>query len=74
MVPVRSCNILITLYPTNTRPMTVKHGKVVTHHDRIPPINSHNPLKMCSEEVTRKIKNIISPLSQCLWSQDFLCW
>ena len=25
--------------------MATKHGKMVTHHDGLPPINSHNSLK-----------------------------
>ena len=37
------------------------------------PINSHNPLNMSSREITEQIKNL-SPLSQCLWSQDLPVW
>ena len=48
---------------TLTRPMATKHGKVATFHKGIPPINSHNYLNTCSHEVTRQIKNTISPLS-----------
>ena len=29
-----------------TRTMAIKHWKVVTHHDELPPINSHNNLKI----------------------------
>ena len=53
---------------TTTKPMSTKLGKVVGYG--LPPINSHNPLNMCSKEVTRQSKTIISPPSQCLWSQD----
>ena len=50
--------------------MTTKHSKIVTQRDDLPPINSHNPLNMCSRETTPHIKNIIFPPSKCLWSQD----
>ena len=38
--------------------MTSKHGKIVAHHEGIPPISSHNLLNMCSREVTQQIRNI----------------
>ena len=41
--------------------MAIKHGKMVTHCDVLPTINSHNPLNMCSREVTSQIKNISPP-------------
>ena len=54
--------------------MAAKHRKMVTHRDRFPPINSQNPLNMSSHEVKWQIKNIVSPTSQCLWSQDLSEW
>ena len=30
-----------------TRPITNKHGKVVTDHEKLPPINSRKPLNIC---------------------------
>ena len=53
---------------TCIRPMATKHGKVGTLRKKFPPITSHNPLKRW------QIKNIISWLSQCLWSQDLPGW
>ena len=52
--------------------MPTKHDKV-THWQGLSPINSHNPLNMHSGEATLQIKNI-SPLPQCLWSQDLSEW
>ena len=57
-----------------TRPMATKNGKVVTHSERLLPINSYNHLNMFLQEVTWQIKNIISPLSQWLWLQDLWGW
>ena len=39
-------NIYILHISTCTRPMTAKHGKMVTHHEGLSPINLHNLLKM----------------------------
>ena len=41
--------------------MATKHGKVVNLHENHQTINPHNPLNMCSQEVTWQTKNIISP-------------
>ena len=38
--------------------MTIKHDKMETHCDWLPPRNSHKPLNMCSQEVTWQTKNI----------------
>ena len=54
--------------------MTTKHKKVVTHRKGLPPINSYNPSLMCLPEANCQIKNIMSPLSQCLWSQELSGW
>ena len=54
----------------STCTMATKHGKMVTYRYGLSPINSHNPLNMFSREVAWQIGNIISPLSQFLWSQD----
>ena len=43
---------------TSVRQMTIKHGKVVTFHEVLPPINSHKSLNISSQEVTRKTENI----------------
>ena len=59
---------------TCTGPVTAKHGKLETFREGLPPINSHNPLNLWSGEVTLKIKTIISPLPQRLWSQDLAGW
>ena len=48
--------------------------KMVTLCEGHQPINSHNPLSMCSRAVTRQFKNTMSPLSQCLCSQDLPGW
>ena len=53
---------------TFTRPMVTKHGEV------IPLKTEYNPLSMCLGEVTWQVQNIISPISQCLWSQDLSLW
>ena len=57
-----------------TGPMATKNGKVVTHSERLLPINSYNHLNMFLQEVTWQIKNIKSPLSQWLWLQDLWGW
>ena len=41
----------------------------VTYREGLPSLNLHNPLKM-SCDVTWQIKNIISPLSQALYSSN----
>ena len=56
---------------TSTRSMATKRGEVVAHGKGLLPISSHNSLNMCSCEVTRQIRNTISPLSQYLWSKDW---
>ena len=33
-------------------PLATKHGKVVAHFMVLPPEKSHNPLNLCSREVT----------------------
>ena len=69
------CHMTYVLYMfTYTKPMSTKYGKMVALHEGHPHINSHNPLNMCLLEVTWQIKNIISPLSQCLCSQDLPRW
>ena len=42
--------------PTCTRPMAIKHGKMETHLDGLPPIN---PLNMCSRESCNKLKTYL---------------
>ena len=51
--------MLNILYSTCTRPMAIKHGKMMTHLDGLPPINSHNPLDMCSRESRDKLKTYL---------------
>ena len=36
--------------------MTTKHDQVVTHREGLPPINSYNPLKIFSREVSDGLK------------------
>ena len=48
---------------TCNRSLATKHGNLVALCEGISPINSHNPLNMCSQEITYLIKNIKSPLS-----------
>ena len=57
-----------------TKPMAPKHGKVVTFHEGLWSINSHNLLIECSREFTWQIKITVFPLSQCLFSQDLPGW
>ena len=56
---------------TCTRPMAVKHDKVVIHYEGCPTITSHNPLYICLQEVTWQIKNIISPLSHVYGQETY---
>ena len=49
-----TCNI-----STCTRPMAIKHGKMMTHTDELPPIHSHNPLNMCSRGPRVKLKTYL---------------
>ena len=51
---------------TTTRSILTELGKVVTNYKKLQPLKSHNSLNMWSREVTWWIKNILSPLSQCL--------
>ena len=39
--------------------MAIKHGKMVTRLDELLPINSHNPLNMCSQESRGKLKTYL---------------
>ena len=59
---------------TCTRPIATKHGKVVIYQEGHPPINLHNTLNMRSRDVKWQIKNIVSPLSQYLWSPHLPLW
>ena len=54
--------------------MVSKHGKVVIYHAGYPLINLHNTLNMWSHENTWDIKNVVSPLSQCLLSPNLSEW
>ena len=71
---VRSCDIKILYISIYTRPMGTNYGKVVTSRKGIQPVNWHNPLNICSYDITWLIKNVMSPLSQSLWSQLLSGW
>ena len=43
--------------------MAIKHGRIVTHFDELPFINSYNPLNVFSWEAMGEVKDIISPPS-----------
>ena len=48
--------------------------QMITYHDGLLPIKSHDPLIMWSCEITRQIKIIVSPLSECLWLSKLAGW
>ena len=57
-------NKLNFIISTCTTPMDIKHCKVVTCHEGLPPINPNSPFNTLSRDVMRQIKNI-SPLQKC---------
>ena len=71
---LRPRDILNTLYLNLHQTNGHQTWKVVTLHEGLSLINSHNLLDMCSREITWQIKNTISPLSQCLCSHDLPVW
>ena len=50
--------------------MATKLGRLVTCHEGLPPIKSHEPLITGSREITSQTKKIISPLLERLWSPN----
>ena len=55
--------------------MTTKLGRLVTYHDGVSPLKSHDPLITLFCEITWQIKLIISPLTQCLSTPNLVrCW
>ena len=69
--PLATCIYGHQTWPPN---MATIHGKEVTLLEGLPPINLYNLSSMCSFEVTWQVKNTISPLSQCIGSQDLPGW
>ena len=51
--------------------MATKLGRLVTCHEGLPPIKSHEPLITGSREITSQTKKIISPLLERLWSPNW---
>ena len=54
------------LSPSIIMSVDAKLGRLVTYHEGVPAIKSHDFLIMYSPEITRQIKNVISLLSPCL--------
>ena len=54
--------------------MATKLGRKVIHHDRLLPINFHDPPITWSCEITWNTKTIISPLSQWLRPRNLVGW
>ena len=50
-----------------TVPMVIKLGRLVTYAKRPLSIKSHGSWNTWTREIMRQIKNILSPLPQCLW-------
>ena len=48
--------------------------KVVSYYNELPPIKSDNPLNTWSFEITWHIKNVLSPLPQCLKPPKLAAW
>ena len=66
---VRSCDKSKALYlhnSTTTLSMVTKLSRVVTYCEGLPLIQLQGPLGMWSCDIISQIKNVISPLSQCL--------
>ena len=59
---------------TITMPMAIKLGRVVTYHEWLPPIKSHDPLMTSSCEIMRQNKNIIYPPPHCLEPPNWTGW
>ena len=62
---VRSCEKISTCN---------KHAKMVTGRTGLPLMTLYKPVNMWSHEITWHIKNIASPVSQCLWSPNLSGW
>ena len=67
-----------TMYKRNisssTKPVTTKLGSMVTYNQGDSPIMSNDSLTTWSREVTRQIKNKVSPLLQRLWQPNLAGW
>ena len=50
--------------------MTTKFGRVVTYHEGLPHIKSHDPLITWSAEIMWQTKIIMSPIPKCPWPQN----
>ena len=51
---------------TTAMPTATKFGRVLTHHKGLPLINT--------DEIMWRPKNIISPLTECLWPPNLAGW
>ena len=49
-------------------------GTVVSYHEGLPPVMSHDSLITWSSEITGKTKIIVFPLWQCLWRWILAGW
>ena len=54
--------------------MVTKLDKMVTYFVQLLPIKSYDHTITCSRETTSQIKNIVSPLPQCLWPLKLAGW
>ena len=68
-------NKLNFIISTCTTPVDIKHCKVVTCHEGLPPINPNTPFNTLSRDVMRQIKNI-SQLQKCYetWHGGGIQW
>ena len=57
----------------NFLPMFTKFGRILSYHEDLPPVKSHDSLIKWSSEITWQLK-IKFLLPQCLWSRRLAEW
>ena len=75
---MRTCGILPFNHNKHifaiTMPVVTKLGRMVTYHEGLPSIISHDLLITWSCEIIWQTKSIISPVPQYLWPQNLVGW
>ena len=55
--------------------LATKLDRMVTYHEELPPVKSHDPLITLHYEIAWQYETIISPLPHCVWPTKLVgCW
>ena len=83
LIEGRSCVFIMFLkllqnieetFPFLFLPPRTKLGRVMTYHEGLPPIKSHEPLITWPSEIPRQTETIVTPLSEWLWPPNLAEW